>query len=512
MINDYFYSDKYDDKIVLKYSEQEISLGLLKKYISFQMKSFSKTDTEKILVSGENGLEFIVNFFAAVFTGKEIFLSDRKTDKYFVPESFQAASEICDFPKINPDKVFINFYTSGSTAEPKIIKKSFTNLLNEQRDLCKQFDFGKNPVFVSTSTMVHMFCLTFCFMVPFFSGFVIDCERVSYPEELDSKGNYVLVSTPSFLDRIDINTFKNPPNLIISAGSKLKIPKDNLIEIYGSTETGVIAYNTGKNTFKTLDNVIIEPGNNGISVKSDYFMEEKIILNDLVEMLSRNEFILKERTDRMVKIQEKRVSLCEIENVLRKHQFIKDVLCLKHNDKLCAAVVLNDEGREFFLKNGSHKTIKDLKAFTRQKFEITPKRWRFLFEIPKNICGKIDTPKIKRIFDLNLSFPFITGKNSGIDEICLNMVFPANSNFFNGHFENFPVLPGVVQLFFANYFIENLFDVKLSKNEAKKIKFSNLILPDMPLTLKLKRKNKNFEYTYLDSDKTYSSGIFIKRG
>ena len=89
------------------------------------------------------------------------------------------------------------------------------------------------------------------------------------------------------------------------------------------------------------------------------------------------------------------------------------------------------------------------------------------------------------------------------------MIFYKNSNFFNGHFENFPIVPGVVQLYYAGYFIENLFEVELAKNAVKKMKFSNVIEPDKVLTLKMQNKGKSFEYTYLANDTVFSSGIFL---
>ena len=90
------------------------------------------------------------------------------------------------------------------------------------------------------------------------------------------------------------------------------------------------------------------------------------------------------------------------------------------------------------------------------------------------------------------------------------MIFTKKSNFFDGHFENFPIVPGVVQLFFADYFAEDIFAQKLPLEDIKKIKFSNIILPDVPVNLVLKNNEKNIEFTYLSDDKIFSSGIFVK--
>jgi len=516
---DYFYSDKYDEQIVLLKKQEQISLNNLKKYIYAKVAKLKAYSIENVVIFDENGFDFAVNFFASIFARKKIYLVSSKERLSQLDFEYVLGGENCkiaqntDFEKINPDETSIQFFTSGSCANPKIIAKTLTNLIRESEDLFEEIS-GKIPQgcdFVTTSTCTHLFCLSFYFMFPFFNGFVINSERISYPEEL--RENSVLVSTPAFLDRVCQNDIT--PKLVLSAGSKLKIETfknfHNLIEIYGSTESGVIAFKTKAEcpVLKLFKNVLVKNADEGFFVKNDYFPEDEIFMSDKIEILAERKIILKERTDRIVKIQEKRVSLIEIENSIKNSGFVDDALCLKFGEKLCAAVVLNDNGKDFFIKNGVNETKKILKNYVRETSEISPKRWKFLYEIPKTISGKNDIEKIKKIFSTNLSYPFILNKTADLNEISLDLIFYKNSNFFNGHFENFPIVPGVVQLFYANYFIESLFGVELSKNVVKKMKFSNIIRPDVRLTLKMKNKDKNFEYTYLANDTIFSSGIFL---
>ena len=73
-----------------------------------------------------------------------------------------------------------------------------------------------------------------------------------------------------------------------------------------------------------------------------------------------------------------------------------------------------------------------------------------------------------------------------------------------------PILPGVVQLFYANWFAKNVFKIDISNKEAKKVKFTNIIHADTAVKLKLKNTEKNVEYSYEIDDKVYSSGVFVK--
>ena len=72
-----------------------------------------------------------------------------------------------------------------------------------------------------------------------------------------------------------------------------------------------------------------------------------------------------------------------------------------------------------------------------------------------------------------------------------------------------PILPGVVQLFYANYFSKKMFKIEIPCDEAKRVKFTNIIKADEKITLVLNKKEKGIEYSYVANDKTYSSGIFV---
>lgn len=524
-----FTKNEYDHRPILRKNGHDFTLEEIKKFVAFQTEKFLKSDIKNVVLFADSNFDFIINFLGAVFARKEIFLLTDKTRlsqldvDYILPENYSEIS-IPDykFCQINPKEIFITLFTSGSTFSPKKFKKSLYNLLAESKDIYEQFykkySSDKTTV-VATTNPAHMFSLTFYFILPFEHCYLIDTERVNFPEELDLKKNYILISTPAFLDRITDYELKSSPEIIFTAGSKLKketfevFEKNSVVvDIYGSTETSTIAYRTKSNDERLtiIDNVKLDTSADVITVESEYFLEDKLTIADAYEMVSDNQFILKNRTDRIVKILEKRVLLSEIESIINRHEFVKENYCLKHGDNLAAVVILNEKGREFFIKNGKLKTVQNIKNFCKNYSEIQPKKWKFLPEIPTTQCGKIDKEKIEKIFDLNLSLPFIISKKIEQNFLELKLIFYKNSNFFNGHFENFPIVPGVVQLFYVNFFTENMLGIKLPLTEAKKVKFSNIIPPDEEVILTIKNKENSIEYTYLSDDKIYSSGIFVK--
>ena len=109
---------------------------------------------------GDNSFEFVVNFFAALFSQKEIYLL---TDKnrlsmlnvdYFLPKE-PIKQENPVFNEIDVEKTKIHFFTSGSTSIPKVITKNFLNLLEEAKAISNQFEFNKQHSFYLTDTTVR---------------------------------------------------------------------------------------------------------------------------------------------------------------------------------------------------------------------------------------------------------------------------------------------------------------------------------------------------------------------
>ncbi len=551
MILEKFFTDKYDDWTV--FVNPDMTFGEFKRYVAGQTKEFEKSEKENVVLLCENYFDFAVNFFAAVFARKNIHLLTDRTRlslldfEYILPgapediveENLDISGnkpllEIKDFgpparggqkvegetlPKMNKDsfishfdaaKIQVNLFTSGSTGVPKNIMKTLYNSEAEAQSVIDEFKLDDDYIIASTTSSAHSFGMTFNFIVPFLGGFKINRKKVEFPEHLNIKGKYILISTPSFMEKLakyDFE-FEYSPEKIFLAGAKMK-PElydyysrfTEVVDIYGSTETGDIGWKRGGDIFNVFAAVEVDAADdNRIIVKSEFFPSGEIVLNDLIEKLSENKFILKKRSDRIVKIQEKRISLDEMENNLKKHKSVKDCRCFVYDDKFCCAVVTDDVEIQ----------SSDLRYFLLQFSEIVPKKWRILDEIPRNMSGKIDTMKLRKLFGVNLSYPFIFSRQTDASQADLELLFRKNSNFFNGHFDGMPVLPGVVQLYYAKFFAEDVFGLQLQNNEFKRVKFSNIMQPDTRFRLKLLNKEKSVEFTYMADDKVYSSGIFVK--
>ncbi|MDR1982557.1 MAG: hypothetical protein LBQ08_02035 [Holosporaceae bacterium] len=97
------------------------------------------------------------------------------------------------------------------------------------------------------------------------------------------------------------------------------------------------------------------------------------------------------------------------------------------------------------------------------------------------------------------------------DKLELTLLFHESAIFFRGHFENFPVLPGVVQLHYVVRFIEEYFYGNISVKSLGKVKFLKMIFPGRQVFLKL-IKNDKTRFSFLfeaENRETCSSGEIL---
>ncbi len=520
---DMFYSNKNDDNIVVYDGIKNYTLRELKQLIVSEME-FLKLKNQNVIISSGDNFSFIIQFFAALFTNKDIYiLSDRTRIKDFnsdyeiLDSVFINETGEVDFPKIDINKPAIHFYTSGSSGKPKSITKSFYNVSKEAKDIVDELQINGNLTVVSTTTMCHMFGFTFHFLVPFYSGLIINTSEIAYPENVEDS-NCILVSTPTFLTSVPKFEipFKVNPVYIFTAGSKLNksaysfLEKNSkIIEIYGSTETGVIAHKSKyDDDFTLFNNVNLNVFEDNTQVQSDYFLDERVTVNDSIELNYRN-IIIKNRSDRLYKIYEKRVCANELEEKLKNNEFVRDCYIIKVNDKLACLCALSPNGNNFLLKNNISILTKNLKQYLSMYSEVIPQRWKFIDEIPMTQLGKVDKKLIEHYFNINVSLPVILKRVITSQSVELSIFFYRQCNFFKGHFPEFKLVPGVAQLFFAKEFANNFFKTNIGQGQWKRIKFSNIIEPDSIVNLKLFKTDKTINFEFSSESKVYSSGTFL---
>lgn len=105
----------------------------------------------------------------------------------------------------------------------------------------------------------------------------------------------------------------------------------------------------------------------------------------------------------------------------------------------------------------------------------------------------------------------IISKEEG--KVVLEFVIPASSDFFDGHFPEYKLLPAVAQFEVVTRFSRKYFGIQRWVPSIKRIKFSAPIRPDTKTHLELTYKAEKQSVTFNLSDanvegKVYSSGTF----
>ena len=443
------------------------------------------------------------------------------------------------FGNFDKSKAEMVMYTSGTTGEPKAVYKRFLQFENELFELVKVFgnDWVNRKVY-STVNHHHIYGLLFTALLPIATGLPFRRHRIDFPTELANIAGEaaVIASSPAFLKRLSAETdkpidFKCTP-IIYSSGGPLpeevarkacELTGFWTMEIYGSTETGGIAYRQSKNgpvwtPFEVCKMSVAENG--CLNIKSSYILEpEGFTTGDLVDLYDDGRFLLKGRSDSIVKIEEKRISLPEVEMRLKQTGLVQDVRVVPMVGKrqyLAAAIVLNEAGRTKFA--GSPKlAINNYFHDYLLKFienTVSPKKWRYLEELPQNTEGKIRMRDIQALFGLAESPNFkILKFRREPGALTAKLLFPATSDYYDGHFPEFKLLPAVVQVDMVLRLARNFLEVPKELSKMNRTRFANPILPDVPVLVKITYDadagKVTFAYTSEDGETSYSNGSLI---
>ena len=431
-------------------------------------------------------------------------------------------------------KTIVETYCSGEKKQFKMLAAEVSFHAKNQKHL-----IDEKPVMVSSVAPYHMYGLLWRFLFPLTNGIASDLDIIFTPEELQNKQNtydkLLFATTPSFLDGItryqNQYTFKNNCIGIYSSGSLLQTKTSadayNMFgvspyEIFGSTETGGVASRKQKDgeQWTIFPPVHVElTENKELLITSDFSCANPYLMSDIVEKTGDNTFLLKGRGDRMVKIAEERVSLPEMEERLCEYKYIEKsyVSALSSHDRdiICAVITLNDFGKDAIIKNGRHQFIKELKQYLLDYFPnvVLPRKIRIVNTIPVNIQGKYIKSDINAMFESNVAEPIMQNITKTENLFSATFTFLKDSAYFNGHFPEHPILPGVIQIYFVLSLIKQYFNIETNDYHVLKLKFSNLILPNTPVFFELKRDKENeFSFNYFDSDKKYSNGKISTKG
>jgi acyl-coenzyme A synthetase/AMP-(fatty) acid ligase len=311
-------------------------------------------------------------------------------------------------------------YTSGSTGAPKAVDRRLVNIEHELAAFESVWGaMVGTSRFYSTVSHRHVYGLLFRVLWPLLGERPFATFNLEYPEQLQGEvgeGN-VLISSPALLKRIGhLQPKSGRWRAVFSSGGVLPVDAAadarrvlgvDTTEILGSTETSGVAWRTaGTPVFATLPSVEVRASPDELLEVHSPFSGHAgwQVMGDRVAFRGDGGFELLGRADRVAKIEDKRVSLTEIEGLLAAHAYVKDVVVLPLEDgarqRIGAVVELTGAGRAALDELGRTAVGAALKAALRGKIDATalPRMFRFPETMPVDAQGKHQIAQLTRLF------------------------------------------------------------------------------------------------------------------
>lgn len=443
-----------------------------------------------------------------------------------------------DWQPLPADFPAVELYTSGSTGAPKPIVKTFAQLESELAALERRWPGPKETraVVVTTVSHQHLYGLTFRLLWPLCRGQIFEAQICQFTEDVFHHArryrHFVLVSTPSHLSRLnpalDWHSLRPACHAVLSSAAPLQRADSLQVaelldapvrEIYGSSETGAVAWRVQSRAceagWRPLPGVEYElTADTRLMVASPQIEGGRQLLADRAEPAENGGFRLRGRADRIVKIEGKRISLAEVEQVAEGQPLISVARALtlsRRRTEIALVAELTPEGRRFLQTRGKPALVRRLReAFTRHFEPVAlPRRWRFTEQMPYNQQGKITVDSLMAMFrQEDVKWPGVINQTITGQSAELALTIPATLIYFDGHFAGNPILPGITQVHWAEHYGRTLLGVDGTFCSLEVAKFQQVIFPGakVSLALEFQAEKQKLAFRYFSDKGVHSSG------
>jgi acyl-CoA synthetase (AMP-forming)/AMP-acid ligase II len=429
--------------------------------------------------------------------------------------------------RLDRDAPFAEFETSGTTGEGRWIPKCLRHL--EDEVLALEAAFGPRlpadtRVFASVSHQ-HIYGLLFRVLWPLSSGRAFHAGLLLHPQELYPRllecRHALLVTTPVHLRRMaatgGLAAVKAVCRAVFSSGGPLEAETATRVahqlgasplEILGSTETGGVAVRERSRRgelFSPLPGVRVElePPDGGLVVTSPFVSvglpthtgERRFRMGDRAVLEADGGFRLLGRSDRTVKIGEKRLSLPEMEKDLAQHPALAEVALLvlpqASEQRVHAAVVLSELGRGILVREGRRALGRRLAGFLAARWDavLLPRVWRTVDALPRNPQGKLPLASLAALFEPRDREPILHEETRGEGWLERRLEIPPDLVYLDGHYDGQPVVPAVAQL---RWVMEAAFDLLGTTPRVRGfevLKFPEVLLPGQVFVLRVEQRD-----------------------
>ncbi|QHF48487.1 acyl-CoA synthetase family protein [Pseudomonas sp. S49] len=438
--------------------------------------------------------------------------------------------------ELDLDQCRLSLCTSGSSGEPKRIDKTLRQLANEVEALEQLWgaDLGEACIIGSVATQ-HIYGLLFRVLWPLCAGRPFVRKQLAFPEDLQRASRehqaFAWVASPALLKRMGDNLdwpALSAVRRVFSSGGALPLEAAQSLqqrlqqwptEILGSSETGGIAWRQGEQLWQPFAGVELSQDSEGaLLIASPYLPAGHVEHTaDAARIAADGRFELLGRLDRIVKLEEKRISLPMLEQALVAHAWVAEArlgVVQENRASLGALLVLSESGLFALREHGRRSLTETLRQHLRQHCEALalPRRWRLVRQLPLNSQGKLPQADVEALLIApRAKAPQVLSQIETEGEWSLQLSVPPDLAYFSGHFPKAPVLPGVVQVEWALNLGRQLLNLTGPFAGMEVLKFQQLVRPgdEIQLHLRFDPERRKLYFAYRNDTATCSSGRIL---
>lgn len=392
-------------------------------------------------------------------------------------------------PLIDPEQQAVILFTSGSTGVPQPHAKTWHSLTKGASATRSRVGIEAGSTLLGVVPAQHMWGLEATVMLPLQSGFAVEANCPLLPVEIAEALERLprqrwLVATPTHLracafshdrlpalDGVLCSTAPLSSDLARSIEETCRAP---LFEIFGSTETGVLATRrtAQEETFHVLDNIRFNTTAKGIVAQGGQLMGA-VLLTDRLEMKDETTFTVLGRASDLIKIAGKRSSLSALNAELNRIPGVVDGVFWMPDDA-------GAEARLTAFAVAPGMSAAEIVAELRKRVDpvFLPRPLILVDALPRNPAGKLTHKSLRELALLHRSPPRKTA-HAVVPWQTVAAAHPA----LPGHFPGDPIVPGAWLLELVERAARQRFGANLSVSGIPEARFRAVLRPDEPFCI-----------------------------
>ncbi|MGF6481684.1 AMP-binding protein [Paraburkholderia sp. JPY419] len=514
-------------------------------------------DARRCALCIDDPFEFACALFALFACGKEPVIPANATPGYLADLAnaydflltdadlppFVAATHVVTVNTAQPidPRAPLTLYTSGSSGAPKPIRKTLAQFNAEVHTLEQQWGalLGDATMLASVPHH-HIYGLLFRVLWPLAAGRAFDRAIGMEPLQLQARiaqcGATAVVSTPAQLSRWPalpgFGALAPAPRAFFSSGGALAADPAQAyavsygaapLEIYGSTETGGIAWRRQDqgHAWQPVAGAEVRRDHDGaLCVRSPHLNHDGWHrTGDRIAFDADGRFHLQGRLDRVLKLGGKRVSLPELEARLALHPYVAQAALVPlegaTRERVGAVVALTEAGGATLRDEGRVALAKTLRRHLADYFDavVLPRHWRFRVGLPFDARGKLPASAVAAAFSPLAEGMEVLAETRVGNTLHFVLRVPPSLQHFAGHFSGLPILPGVVQVDWAARLAAGHWPRVRAVASVDRLKFMAPVTPGavLELTLAYDAERRRVQFAYRLDGRECASGVLVHR-